>query len=542
MYCARRASTRVEVTDQGQYPYCIVIGVPNRAPKTLNHPKEKNQKKKAATRLNHVTLTEISVQGCPPLDTPNQFRVNFGLPRNERWAEWMCDAGRMLNGEQTADVVAHCDRVVARWPTFIPFNQRKLHRCGPPVTYPPARGPMESYLLQRAGQFLEPPTGSAPLKQTQLEQALSTTRSGVGGKCAARSPIDWFHRFLLATDGDGYTPLHIAASHNNVPLMEVLVSSEAGYAGPWGWGGKPETMMNRHPCPCGSGRTWKQCCSGNNLGMVATFVAEGGSTARSLEPKPTHGTTPLHVAASHGHKAAAKFLLDEGASLSVEDVAMLIPADLATKNAHVDLAAWLEAQGAHLGTQGDRITAADLPTHETVPPKPVLVAGVSSMEGVILERHGGDQLGVAWEAGVEVLAEVLRVPPSWAQILLEQNDWDPHKAAAAFKANSDAECNRAGLPPINRSLLDPAVNVAAAAAAAPECPVCYSDAPADGLRGLGCGHAFCDECWQRHIDVTVLQRASLKISCCLQGCPFRVPKDLIDQLASPRAAAVYVTH
>jgi hypothetical protein len=80
------------------------------------------------------------------------------------------------------------------------------------------------------------------------------------------------------------------------------------------------------------------------------------------------------------------------------------------------------------------------------------------------------------------------------------------------------------------------------------CLICYeeSNPPIAVLRGLGCGHIFCDDCWKDHVDTLMLKGdvVNVKQLCCPMhtiGCETRIPHDVIEQVASKRAKQLYDT-
>ena len=69
------------------------------------------------------------------------------------------------------------------------------------------------------------------------------------------------------------------------------------------------------------------------------------------------------------------------------------------------------------------------------------------------------------------------------------------------------------------------------------CLICLSDYPDSGMAALDCGHKFCTECWQAHIDVAVQGGPSCtELACPAAQCTARVPESMIKALGAEKVS------
>ena len=175
------------------------------------------------------------------------------------------------------------------------------------------------------------------------------------------------------------------------------------------------------------------------------------------------------------------------------------------------------------------------------------------------------------------VSDELEIPISWSELLLEEYQWRPATAIAAFNQDPKVACEKSGLPyrklyrarqlaldgapsfglrqgstgiPLLTTAVDDVSSVTnSTLVESTHCLICYEDAIPNvlKLRGLGCGHVFCDECWCDHVDTLMLKKSivDVKLLKCpmasvgTDGCSARVPHDVVDEVASIRAKKLY---
>ena len=175
------------------------------------------------------------------------------------------------------------------------------------------------------------------------------------------------------------------------------------------------------------------------------------------------------------------------------------------------------------------------------------------------------------------VSDELEIPISWSELLLEEYQWRPATAIAAFNQDPKVACEKSGLPyrklyrarqlaldgapsfglrqgstgiPLLTTAVDDVSSVTnSTLVESTHCLICYEDAIPNvlKLRGLGCGHVFCDECWCDHVDTLMLKKSIIEVkllkcpmaSVGTDGCSARVPHDVVDEVASIRAKKLY---
>ena len=191
------------------------------------------------------------------------------------------------------------------------------------------------------------------------------------------------------------------------------------------------------------------------------------------------------------------------------------------------------------------------------------VAFVPEARADVLRARSKEQTEAEWARGVETISHGLGVSPGWAQVMLEEYAFNPEAVTLAWIENPQGVCERCGLPwdRLQAAAADGRITLPEAAdgglrleksesggrrvrdwrltgvTVAGECMICCDDFP--DLRGLGCGHNFCQDDWGGYLDNAILGEAKTSLTCMYQGCPFRVPREFLRDCCSDRAAAVY---
>jgi len=129
-----------------------------------------------------------------------------------------------------------------------------------------------------------------------------------------------------ATDKNGATPLHMAAAQGNKEIAELLIAEGADL----GWPANEKSTPLRYAAVRG------------HTELVELLIAEGADVNASDE----NGATSLHMAAARGHKEIAKLLIAEGADLGWPANDQSTPLHYAAVRSHGELVELLIAEGA----------------------------------------------------------------------------------------------------------------------------------------------------------------------------------------------------
>lgn len=135
----------------------------------------------------------------------------------------------------------------------------------------------------------------------------------------------------------------------------------------------------------------------------------------------------------------------------------------------------------------------------------------------------------AQEAEVAEVAGLLGVPLGAAGLLLRSARWNKEDLLTRFMEDADKVCRDAGVALPSAGATGALASAAPAAGGQRECLVCREDAAT--LSALDCGHAYCDVCWVRYLELKV-EVGETQIGCIAHRCPLRVPEELVRRLCS----------
>ena len=139
------------------------------------------------------------------------------------------------------------------------------------------------------------------------------------------------------------------------------------------------------------------------------------------------------------------------------------------------------------------------------------------------------------------VASLLSVTPGSAALLLRSFRWNQEDLLTRYMEDPDAVSRAAGVVPPSAAGSGHALSSAKPGGGAPaECAICREELRAARMRvsALHCGHAFCDGCWSRYLELKVAD-GDTAIRCPGDGCALRVPEETVVRLCSPDVAARY---
>ena len=149
-------------------------------------------------------------------------------------------------------------------------------------------------ILLRAGATLDNPNAYLP---TALHAA---ARNGI--REVMHDLVEAAHGDLNIQDGNGYTPLHLAAEHGHVGAIEELIAA-----------GAPVNFMANFLL----GTPLHRAANQGHTDVALALIHAGANIdvmARGLE-----GETPLHLAALRGHNDTVRALIRAGADINMLD-------------------------------------------------------------------------------------------------------------------------------------------------------------------------------------------------------------------------------
>lgn len=200
------------------------------------------------------------------------------------------------------------------------------------------------------------------------------------------------------------TPLMLAAEAGFTDIVDALIKSGADIQTRTRTGAKP---ARRLPCIDATG------CGSHGVGIV-----RGGFPDKGLQPATPGAMSALMYAAREGNIAAARLLLDAGASVNEADKNDITPLFMAISNNHIPMARFLIERGANIHAKD---WYGRTPLFAAVEIRNVDLHYVTFAHMVSAEDRKGtlDFIRTLLEKGVDPNIRVTEVPPlrSWMYLL-----------------------------------------------------------------------------------------------------------------------------
>src|SRR3982751_4058061 len=150
--------------------------------------------------------------------------------------------------------------------------------------------------------------------------------SGDNDEVAAILSMD--NRLTRAQDGDGWTPLHLAAHYGHAAAVETLLANNADVNVRSG-----NAMKNQPLHAAAAGRRVE----------TARLLLESGANPNATQ---IGGFVPLHSAAQNGDRALVELLLSHGADVNARSDDGRTALSLAEAGGHEEVARLLKERGA----------------------------------------------------------------------------------------------------------------------------------------------------------------------------------------------------
>ena len=138
------------------------------------------------------------------------------------------------------------------------------------------------------------------------------------------------NRLTRTFDGDGWTPLHLAAHYGHAGTVEILLHNNA-----------PVDLRSRNQLANTALHAALAGQRAEERARVTRLLVEGGADVNATQHG---GWAPIHQAAANGDRETAAMLITRGARAGVANDAGVTPVALARQRGHDDLADWLERQ------------------------------------------------------------------------------------------------------------------------------------------------------------------------------------------------------
>lgn len=141
-----------------------------------------------------------------------------------------------------------------------------------------------------------------------------------------------------------------------------------------------------------------------------------------------------------------------------------------------------------------------------------------------------------FDSDCATLATKLEISTSAAGMILQSYKWQIPLILQNCSSPKDREKVMITVGVQNLSLESQSKNTVSSFSE--ECGVCFDTQPKERLPALSCGHGFCRDCWQSHIEYTVNDGMPNGIKCMAKGCSLHCPKEFIAQFLAVKSESL----
>ncbi|XP_030830538.1 ankyrin repeat and IBR domain-containing protein 1 [Strongylocentrotus purpuratus] len=243
------------------------------------------------------------------------------------------------------------------------------------------------------------------------------------------------------------------------------------------------------------------------------------------------GCTALHYASAAGYRSLVETLLENGASLFVENGDKETPCDCAEKNRYYDIAQLLESKMVFSQISDDEVVEE--------------LSAISYEESYVGLKP--QDLQEAKDALVVETADMLRVPLFTAEALLRNYEWSREALLEEWISHPKECCEKSGVKPpedLEHLIRDHTLTTVenepgnqVVAGDEIECDICTElisreESPVE----MPCPHHFCKMCWERYLSGKIAEGNAHNIMCPAFECCKLVPVEIIEAIVSREIA------
>ncbi|CAG5115366.1 unnamed protein product [Candidula unifasciata] len=332
------------------------------------------------------------------------------------------------------------------------------------------------------------------------------------------------------------TPLHLAAKHGMQTLLGIFLFSKGG--NPKKTNARKETCLH---CVCMETNAQsihvdkrRADCLGYLLKWRGATLAEGQIEKVDLAAQDEKLNTALHYAAASGLAKCVE-VWTYSPLFSENEEGPDTPATLLNKSGHAQIALYLES---NMVLSMRRTSGKD---NFSMPP---------------VEEYSGLRPQDLQEAKDHLLvetADMLSVPLFTAEALLRNHEWSREMLLESWMNDPVACCEKCGVTPPSTLFSDkpqvqedlasplPSPSHKSPSPQDAECNICANTfLIADEPVHMTCTHQFCQNCWERYLNVKIQEGDAHRITCPAYNCTMLVPIDIIERIVSRDMALRYL--